>query len=814
VAGPATDARPARVPPPPPAAPPTTGTSPPAHARSPARPGLALLAALLAGIAGAALYVRTLAPSVQGGDSGEFQFVAHILGIPHPPGYPLYAVAGKLWTLLVPVGEIAWRMNLMSAAFAAAALAALAWAGATAYRGGPAGVAAGLAAAAWLAVAPTWWSQATIASVRAPTGFFVAAVLAALATFAATRRPGALYAAAALYGLGLTHHISLYTLAPAVALFVLLHRPPIAALRRALLFGAAPLLLYAYLPIRSALGSEFDASHPTTLDAFVALVSARGFAGDMLFFNPLSPERLDLGRQIVLTNFDVLGVALAAAGAAVTLAWRPRWFALTGGIAAINLLISLSYRAPVIADYLIPTYVVMALWIGALAAAVARPLAVPVAACLALALLPASYAGSAWHGFDLSQDRADRRFLEQSFAEAAPGATVLTDWYHATILWYGQHALGQRRDLTVEYVSPDGAEVPWLRRAEAALTRGPAYTTALDSRIGERHHLQRVGPLYRVDAVPSADAVPADATAVGARFGDAVELAAYRLDQPVDGSDVALRLFWRARRPVPADYRQFVHLTDPTGRVWGQRDGTPGEGLYPTSRWRAGELVAERYDLTVAPTAPAGRLDVRVGLYETLPGPPGWRRLEARAADGSPLGDAPIIAGVTVQPLAVPPRPDADAPRGALERALGRLDRSVRGDALPSRAWIPFGKRALLTGWMVAPHDGGVRVRLEFLPIGRIPEDLAVFVHLVDAAGALVAQSDSVPVSGGLPTLRWAPWRPVRDTRTLAVSPGSYQVRVGMYVMSTGAHLPVLDDGLARAGQAEHVVLTELQVRP
>jgi hypothetical protein len=216
--------------------------------------------------------------------------------------------------------------------------------------------------------------------------------------------------------------------------------------------------------------------------------------------------------------------------------------------------------------------------------------------------------------------------------------------------------------------------------------------------------------------------------------------------------------------------------------------------------------------LTVAPTAPPGFLDVRVGLYETLPTPPGWRRLEARAADGSALGDAPVVARLHVQPLVVPPAPVADAPRGLVERAYGRLERTVRGSALPGRVWIPFGKRALLTGWSITQGGENVRVDLDFLPLGRFPEDAAVFVHLVDGGGALRAQSDSVPVSGGLPTLRWAPWRTVRDTRNLVAPPGVYQVRVGMYVMSTGAHLPVLDDELAKAGQAEHLVLTELRV--
>ena len=80
------------------------------------------------------------------------------------------------------------------------------------------------------------------------------------------------------------------------------------------------------------------------------------------------------------------------------------------------------------------------------------------------------------------------------------------------------------------------------------------------------------------------------------------------------------------------------------------------------------------------------------------------------------------------------------------------------------------------------------------------------------------AQLDSVPVQGGLPTLRWAPGRPVRDTRTLRIPtdlpPGTYQLRAGAYVMASGAHLSVLDDRLAKAGQGDYVVLTDLVVRP
>src|SRR4030095_16331863 len=74
--------------------------------------------AMLLFIAAFVLYLRTLAPSLLYGDSAEFQTIAYTLGIGHPTGYPIYVLLAKLFTFL-PVGEIAYRVNLFSAFCAA-----------------------------------------------------------------------------------------------------------------------------------------------------------------------------------------------------------------------------------------------------------------------------------------------------------------------------------------------------------------------------------------------------------------------------------------------------------------------------------------------------------------------------------------------------------------------------------------------------------------------------------------------------------------------------------------------------------------------
>jgi len=65
--------------------------------------------------------VLTLAPSVTFWDAGELIASIHNLGIPHPPGTPLFVLLGHVWAALLPIGEYAWRTNLMSATFSALA---------------------------------------------------------------------------------------------------------------------------------------------------------------------------------------------------------------------------------------------------------------------------------------------------------------------------------------------------------------------------------------------------------------------------------------------------------------------------------------------------------------------------------------------------------------------------------------------------------------------------------------------------------------------------------------------------------------------
>src|SRR5512134_690744 len=110
-----------------------------------------LLTALI-GVSALTLYIRTLAPSLLWGDSAEFQTLSYTLGMTHPSGYMTQIMLGKLFTY-IPVGNIAYRVNLMSAFFGA-------WTVALVYLivrmlGGR--VIAGISASIMLGLTPLFW---------------------------------------------------------------------------------------------------------------------------------------------------------------------------------------------------------------------------------------------------------------------------------------------------------------------------------------------------------------------------------------------------------------------------------------------------------------------------------------------------------------------------------------------------------------------------------------------------------------------------------------------------------------------------------
>ncbi|MGH2593290.1 MAG: glycosyltransferase family 39 protein [Anaerolineae bacterium] len=86
------------------------------------------------------------------------------------------------------------------------------------------------------------------------------------------------------------------------------------------------------------------------------------------------------------------------------------------------------------------------------------------------------------------------------------------------------------------------------------------------------------------------------------------------------GDSMQVKLAIRARDEVLVNYTVFVHLRDPAGRVVAQMDTWPQGGAWPTANWVRGQVVEDRYPLTLPPDAALGDYRIAVGMYDSLDG--------------------------------------------------------------------------------------------------------------------------------------------------------------------------------------------------
>jgi 4-amino-4-deoxy-L-arabinose transferase-like glycosyltransferase len=135
---------------------------------------------------------------------------------------------------------------------------------------------------------------------------------------------------------------------------------------------------------------------------------------------------------------------------------------------------------------------------------------------------------------------------------------------------------------------------------------------------------------------------------VGARLGESITLIGYSIsDGSVgEGDVITVTLVWHAEAPLDRNYTAFVHLLDSNGKLVDQSDHPPLNGDYPTSFWKAGDVVRDPHRLTIEGAA-AGSCTLSMGMYdpETLVRLPAHRR----GNHGRFKDDLVVGGGVTIE---------------------------------------------------------------------------------------------------------------------------------------------------------------------
>ncbi|HZR00985.1 MAG TPA: glycosyltransferase family 39 protein [Chloroflexota bacterium] len=221
------------------------------------------------------------------------------------------------------------------------------------------------------------------------------------------------------------------------------------------------------------------------------------------------------------------------------------------------------------------------------------------------------------------------------------------------------------------------------------------------------------------------------------------------------GARAYLTTVWRAEGS-PAPVEQVLRIVGSDGAVASTR-------ATALDKVRPGDVRRVQISPPVGAHWRPGTYRYELGLRDTSGAPIPWSSGAAWLA----LGTLRVSAGPPVATPAAPASP---------------LD-------------VRFGEGIRLRGytWSRAP----AALTLQWESLHDTDTSFAVFVHLLDSTGTIVAQSDGPPSAGRQPTDGWAPGDVVDDRRELSAPPGRYRVEVGLYDPRTGTRLPATEAGRA-----------------
>lgn len=420
------------------------------------------LVAALCSLGALGLYLLTIAPTVQGFDSAELTVGAYDLGFVHPPGYPLYLSLGHLFVKL-PLGDVGYNLNLMSAIFASLTAFVLfkilfrqtrsLWASSI--------------ATVLLVTSPPFWSQAIRAEVYTLHLFLMTAALYAWFHALETQRDYGYLLCFFLLGLGAGNH-------PTTALLWLstlictIWLP--AGTRRSVILGNLLVILtasavYLYFPLRSGANLQIDyirpyfGIDPGSPGGLWWMISGQAFQCLLLPLGHTTQLWYEVTRLVNFLWEGTLGFGLILGfwGWLSLKRNHPLWNRLLTIYFITNLVMFLGYGAIDKEVMFLPLLVVISIWAAtgfkdmtAWVASVRQghsPEAISTLTGTLLVLIMLMGLALDWRNVSLRNDRRAYDFSRQVLSEVEPSSTIVNHWATASVFDYMRVVEGIRPDV-------------------------------------------------------------------------------------------------------------------------------------------------------------------------------------------------------------------------------------------------------------------------------------------------------------------------------------------------------------------------------
>ncbi|HZY99937.1 MAG TPA: DUF2723 domain-containing protein [Candidatus Baltobacteraceae bacterium] len=422
----------------------------------------AIASAVAAFAVPAAVYIVSASHEPASWDTAELQGVPYILGISHPTGFPFFVLLGYVWSHVVAIGSVAFRMNAMSAVcLGVAALVAYL----VALRLGATRPIA-LLATLWYSFTQNVWSHANRAEAQD-----LAVTCETLAIYAFVRwlqgDDSRWFAGAfAFYGLAMAAHPNALWLLPAFIAGALTakRRPSLRLVATSVALTIAGLALYLYLPLRSAYivahgldptlalggtsgGIFWNYNNPSTPGGLLIDISGKesnAASYVLASFNPVHiQDALWAFIQGLAEQYGAFVVALTFVGLVV--AWRRDWR--TTLFLCLACTVALVFSVTYSEEGDIGRYRLLALWLAVPLVAAILPRgaagwnAVVARAAMIVFLAGGTFVTARMHPeyFDHQPGEGGRWVINMLEPFTSPGSVIIAQWLDATSLAYGAY---------------------------------------------------------------------------------------------------------------------------------------------------------------------------------------------------------------------------------------------------------------------------------------------------------------------------------------------------------------------------------------
>jgi hypothetical protein len=573
------------------------------------------------------------------GDSGEFQYMPRLLGIPHPTGYPLYLLLGWFWSWL-PIGEtLALRLNLFSTFWAVITLALLFIA---ARKSGAHPFSAWCGALAMGLLVPFWLYAGLAAVYTLHTALLMGALFLWWQWSALVRKslPATrwLYSAALLTGLALTNHPTALFLVPALLLFLLVHGKFVwqqHSIRQWLIAGslfAVCGLVYLYVPFR--LWTIGTGEYLGGLQESIA----KGYIAPFLQWNLSSVLEYITGQSLLgsygvewgllftrlpalwLELFGAIWVFLGSVGSVVHARRNWRGWLLGAFLFVVAAGYAVTYDAEFqsrnqiahLEGHLMAALLVFAFWVAqgtdGIFSLVVRRYALPNLVTAGLAIVATLTALLPWRTTELPthaaqvQSNAIRAYWSEVLAyPLEEGAALTGHWGDLTAFWYFQNGEGRRPDLWAIFPPNLDQVEKWVEESRRPLyLAGPLLDWS--PTLSERYDLTPWGILVRIAPKEEPPILP-QMTPRLVQFGDQLQLLGYRAETSHTGK-LQLWLSWKTLTSTSRDWSVSLRIHSSDGNLLLQEDGRLASLWYPDGTLPPHKDILTVFDVDLPPSLP------------------------------------------------------------------------------------------------------------------------------------------------------------------------------------------------------------------